>query len=259
MSNIVITGANQGIGYYFAEKALKDGNKVAVLDINTENLEKLAHLFPDNFLYYKADVCDEMQIRTSIADIIKKFQRIDIAIHNACLCTFDKETDTDFNIYERVFNVNYYGALRLAKSVLPYMQAQKSGKVIFTSSGVGVTGFIGISPYASTKGALEALAKCLNLEYASFGITFHIIHPPLTRTKSSEPLPVPKEFMADPQKVGYGLAKHISSKRFIICHSFSQKIQTIVCYLCPIKMGRLMSKMTSRYINSTNQSSPVNK
>ena len=246
MSNIVITGANQGIGYYFVEQALKNGNKVAVLDIKTDNLESLEQSFSDKLFYYKADVCDEMQVRTAITDIIKKFQRIDIAIHNACLCTFDKEADTDFNMYERVFDVNYYGGLRLVKSVLPYMQAQKCGKVIFASSGVGVTGFAGISPYASTKGALEALAKCLNLEYASVGVTFHIIHPPLT--KSAEPLPVPKEFMADPQKVGYRLAKHISSKRFIICHSFVQKIQTIVCYLFPLKMGKLMSKMASRYV-----------
>ena len=36
--------------------------------------------------------------------------------------------------------------------------------------------------------------------------------------------------------------------RFIICHSFVQKIQTIVCYLFPIKMGKLMSKMASRYV-----------
>lgn len=153
-------------------------------------------------------------------------------------------------MYERVFNVNYYGGLRLAKRVLPYMQEQKRGKIIFTSSGVGVTGFIGISPYASTKGALESLAKCLNIEYASDGISFHIIHPPLTRTKSASPLPVPNEFMADPQKVGYGIAKHIFSKRFIICHSFGQKLQTLLCYLCPIKMGKLMSKMAARYMNS---------
>ena len=99
MSNIVITGANQGIGYYFMEQALKDGNKVAVLDVDTESLERLAQLFPNKLFYYKADVCDEMQIRIAIADIIKKFQRIDIAIHNACLCTFGKETTTDFNIY----------------------------------------------------------------------------------------------------------------------------------------------------------------
>lgn len=41
MANIIITGANQGIGYYFTEQALKDGNKVAVLDIETNNLKNL--------------------------------------------------------------------------------------------------------------------------------------------------------------------------------------------------------------------------
>lgn len=40
-NNIIITGANQGIGYYMAEKLLADGNKVSVLDIETENLANL--------------------------------------------------------------------------------------------------------------------------------------------------------------------------------------------------------------------------
>ena len=71
------------------------------------------------------------------------------------------------------------------------------------------------------------------------------MHPPLTRTKSASPLPVPNEFKALPEKVGYGLAKHINSKRYIICHSFNQKIQTMGCYLFPIKMGTLLSKMTA--------------
>lgn len=76
-------------------------------------------------------------------------------------------------------------------------------------------------------------------------ITFHIMHPPLTQTKSASPLPVPNEFKASPEKVGYGLAKHINSKRYIICHSFNQKIQTMGCYVFPIKMGTLLSKMTA--------------
>lgn len=247
MANILITGANQGIGYYFTEKALKDGNKIFVFDIETDNLEILKQSYPDQLFYYKVDVCDNVQIHNAISDIISNFKIIDIAIHNACLCTFGKEEDTDINTYRNVFEVNYYGALNLVKNVLPYMKARKAGKIFFTSSGAGVTGFSGISPYASSKGALESLAKCLNLDYASLGITFHIIHPPLTRTKSALPLPVPKEFMADPKKVGYGIAKHISSDRFIICHSLLQKIQTHMCYLFPIKMGRLMSKMTTRY------------
>lgn len=249
MANIVITGANQGIGYYFTQQALKDGNNVAVLDIETDNLENLTQVFPNRLSYYEVDVCDELQINAAITDIIKKFDRIDFAIHNACLCTFDMEVNTDIDTYRDVFEVNYFGALRLVKSVLPYMRKQKSGKVIFTSSGVGVTGFMGISPYSSSKGAIESLAKCLRIEYAKFNISFHIFHPPLTRTKSSEPLPIPQEFMALPEKVGRGLAKHIKSKRFIICHSLIHKLQILCCYLIPIKMGNLLSKMTANYEN----------
>ncbi len=249
MNNIVITGANEGIGYYFIEQLLKDGNKIAVIDIETNNLEKLKIKYQNNLFFFKVDVRNEIDMHSSITKIAEYFHTIDIAIHNACLCTFDMEVDTNENTYRDIFEVNYFGALRLTKGVLPYMRKQKSGKVIFTSSGVGVTGFIGISPYASTKGALESLAKCLNLEYAKDNISFHIAHPPLTRTKSASPLPVPKEFMATPDKVGQGLAKHIISKRFIICHNFGQKIQTIACYFFPIKMGKLLSKMTTRYVN----------
>jgi NAD(P)-dependent dehydrogenase (short-subunit alcohol dehydrogenase family) len=151
--------------------------------------------------------------------------------------------------YHDVMNINYFGALHLSQAVLPYMKNQKNGKVIFTSSGVGVTGFVNISPYASSKGAIEALAKCLNIEYQNYGISLHIFHPPLTRTKSAEPLPIPKEFMANPEIVGIGLAKHIHNKSFIICHNLGQKLQTLSCYLFPIKMGKLMSKMTTKYIN----------
>ena len=56
-------------------------------------------------------------------------------------------------------DVNYFGALRLSKLILPFMREKKEGRIIFTSSGVGVTGFGNISPYASSKGAIESLAK----------------------------------------------------------------------------------------------------
>jgi len=174
-----MTGGNQGIGYYFAKQALNDGHCVAVLDKKTDCLEKLSQHFPDSLLYYQVDVREDRQIHMAITDIIRKFHHIDIAIHNACLCPFGKEIDTDISAFQNIFDVNYYGALRLSKNILPYMLARQTGKIIFTSSGVGVTGFPGITPYASSKGALETLAKCLNLEYAAQGISFHLFHPPL--------------------------------------------------------------------------------
>ena len=179
-------------------------------------------------------------------ETIKQFGKIDIAVHNACLCTFESEPDSDYGLYNKVMDINFFGALRLSKAVLPQMRKQGFGRIIFTCSGVGVTGFGNISPYASSKGAIESLAKCLEIENQKYGISFHLFHPPLTDTASASELPVPKEFMASPQKVGEGLAEHIDSKKFVICHSFSQAMQMKLCYRHPLFMGKMMWKMTTR-------------
>lgn len=249
MSTIIITGANQGIGYYMAEKFLMDGHSVAVLDLEINNLLLLKEKYADKLLPYICDMRNTSDINKCVSKIAGLFKNIDITIHNACRCTFESMDTTSEDTYKEVLDVNFFGALRLTKAVIPYMQKRHKGKVIFTSSGVGVMGFFNISPYASSKGAIESLAKCLSIEYQNYGIDFHIIHPPITRTKSSDPFPLPKEFKADPKTVGYGLANHIDSKSFVICHSFSQKLQTKLCYLLSIKMGRFMScKMTDKFI-----------
>lgn len=246
MSNILIVGANQGIGYYMVIRLLEKGNKVAVLDIQDEHISELKDRYQDSLFVIRADATEEEALSEGIEKAIKEFGNIDIAIHNACLCTFVSEQDTDYEVYKKVMDVNYFGALRLSKLVLPFMRERKQGRIIFTSSGVGVTGFGNISPYASSKGAIEALAKCLEIENQEYGITFHIMHPPLTNTASSSGLPVPKEFMADAEKVGRGLADNIWSKKFVICHSFSQSLQMKLCYRHPLYMGKMMWKMTQR-------------
>ena len=189
-NNIIITGANQGIGYYMAEKLLAEGKKVSVLDIETDHLATLKEEY-DSLIFHKVDLRNYDEVQQAVDETVAAFGSIDIAVHNACKCTFESERETDFDTYNDVFDVNYFGALRLVKCVIPYMSIQKKGRVIFTSSGVGVTGFKNISPYSSTKGALEALAKCLRIEYAKDNITFHIMHPPLTRTKSASPFLFP--------------------------------------------------------------------
>ena len=244
MKNIIVTGANQGIGYYMVQELLSNGYNVTVLDLEIENLTKLQ----GSILSLVCDVSDAERMKICVKESVARYGTVDCAIHNACMCTFNSMELTNDEVYRTVFDVNYFGALNLSKAVVPYMKEKKNGKVIFTSSGVGVMGFVNISPYASSKGAIESLAKCLNIEYQESNISFHIFHPPLTKTKSASPLPVPKEFMADPQKVGIGLAKRINKKSFIICNSLGQKLQTTACYLLPIKMGKLMSKATKAYM-----------
>ncbi len=243
--NLFITGANQGIGYYLAAQALEEGNAVSVLDVETDRLAALAAAHPGRLLCHRADVRDAEAVRRAVEATAAQFGRIDAAIHNACLCPKVQEA-RDSASHRAVFDVNYFGALHVTQCVLPHMRRQGGGRVFFTCSGVGITGFAGLTAYAPSKAALEALAKCCALECAGAGVTFHILHPPLTRTRSSAFLPVPPAFMADPEIVGRGLAKRLTSRRFVLCHSLLQRVQTQACYLFPIRMGRLLTRMTAR-------------
>ena len=246
MANVIITGANQGIGYYMVEAMLAGGNVVGVLDMEIDRLLNLQKQYPRSLLPLRCNIQDANAVIKCVGLFAEGFHTIDVAIHNACCCSFSPLEETEEDVFHKVFDVNYYGGLRFIKAVLPHMVRQSKGKIMLTSSGVGVTGFFNISPYASSKGALEALVKCLKIEYQDKGITFHLLHPPPTRTKSSAPLPVPTEFMADPKVVGYGLAKKIASKQFLLCHSVGQKIQIKLCYRFPLLLGKLMGKMALR-------------
>ena len=246
MADILIVGADQGIGYFLAESLLENGDRVAVLDIRTEHIAELQRKYGDSLLVIKADAADSRSVQEGVMKAFDCFGSIDIAIHNACLCTFDSEPDTDPEVYRQVMDVNFYGALRLAKAVLPHMREAGKGRLIFTSSAVGVTGFKNISPYASSKGAIESLAKCLEIENSQYGISVHLFHPPLTNTESASGLKIPKEFKADPRKVGKGFAKHIWSGKFIICPSFSTALSMRFSYRHPLSFGRMLTKMTER-------------
>lgn len=246
MNTLFITGGNDGIGYFMAREWLEKGNCVSVLDLNCDNIDKLKETFPDTLLTFTCDVRDLESVKMAANQTNTQFGSFNYAVHNACLCLFNSFADHSMEDFDKVMGVNYHGAINIAKAVLPIMEKQRKGKIFFTSSGVGVTGYINISSYACSKGAIESLAKCLKIEYADTGITFHILHPPLTNTKSSSPLPVPKEFKASPEKVGKGFIKHIDSKRFVIAPSFGDAVSIRLSYLFPLSIGRLLVKLTKK-------------
>lgn len=240
MKSVFITGANEGIGYYMVCQFLQDGKNVTVLDINTDQLEALAAQYPGKLLAVKGDVSDAGCVNEAVQSAFSKFGEINYAIHNACKCPFADFERMPYEDYYSTFAVNYYGALNLCYTVLPIMKKQNSGRVFFTSSSVGITGFTGITSYACSKGAIETLAKCMNLEYQDSGIGFHLFHPPLTKTRSARPLPIPEEFKVSPEVVGRGLAKRINNKKFVICHNNNLQFQVRMMYLFPNAMGKFL-------------------
>ena len=94
MANIIIVGANQGIGYYIAERLLARGHSVAILDTSLDQAKALQASYPQRLLPVRADARDAASIQSGVAQTVTAFGSIDAAIHNACLCTFASEPDT---------------------------------------------------------------------------------------------------------------------------------------------------------------------
>jgi NAD(P)-dependent dehydrogenase (short-subunit alcohol dehydrogenase family) len=254
-TTMLLTGGNNGIGYFMTKQWLENGNCAAVLDLEIDNLSELKEQYPDLLLPIVCDVTDASGVNSAAKQTMEVFGSIDTAVHNACVCPFKSLEMLSLDDYRRTMEVNFIGAVILTKAVLPAMIAQKAGRICLTSSGVGVTGFISISAYASSKGAIEAFAKCMRLEYKETGVSFNILHPPLTDTKSAGPLLVPKEFKASAEKVGRGFVKRIWKKNFIITPSAMDTFSIRMSYRFPLRMGALLAMMTGRAKKSQEEGS----
>jgi NAD(P)-dependent dehydrogenase (short-subunit alcohol dehydrogenase family) len=241
---IIITGANNGIGLEMTKALLERGDRVAALDLATDNLSQLSRT--SGLLLFICDVTDPERVQSVVDQVIRQWGGVDILINNACFALFTRFEERTIDDIRREFEVNYFGYLNLIRAVLPVMRNQGHGVVHNLSSGVGFTGMPGMTGYTSTKGAIESLTRTLALEYASQGIVFNVMHPPLTRTKSSVGLGVPQEMMASPEVVGRGLAKLVGKARPILVSGFVNRIQLWMSYHLRIQMGKLMSMMAER-------------
>lgn len=247
---IVISGGDQGFGYWMAVTFLEAGHNVIVLDLNGDNiLNNNKNFVALNQLYYfKCDVSNEADVTQSIALAMEQFQRIDILINNAALAIFKSFEEKNIDETQAEFEINYYGYINMIKAVLPYMKQKKYGFIYNVSSGVGITGFSGLYGYVSTKGAIEGLTKTLAYEFKDYDIQVGLIHPPLMHTRSSSPLGIPKEMMSEVSEMGKKMVKKILNKPFkpILTPDFKTGFSIRLLYKYPYFFGNLFNKNTMK-------------
>jgi 3-dehydrosphinganine reductase len=85
-------------------------------------------------------------------------------------------------VFERTMAVNYFGTLYPLKAVVPAMVKRGKGAVVLISSGAGLMGLFGYTPYSPTKFALRGLAESLRAELKPTGVHVMIVYPPDTDT-----------------------------------------------------------------------------
>jgi 3-oxoacyl-[acyl-carrier protein] reductase len=165
----LVTGGNRGIGLAIANKFKDDGYQVVVTHRSGNS--------PAGFEGVIMDVTDSESVNSGIESIEKKYGRIDVLVANAGI-TKDglvmRMSDADF---DSVIDTNLNGAFRVARACTRGMLKQKSGRMIFIGSVVGMLGSAGQVNYAATKSGLIGMARSFARELGSRGITANVVAP----------------------------------------------------------------------------------
>ena len=176
----LITGGNRGIGLAIAEKFKQDGYQVVVTHRSGSAPKGLAGVI--------MDVTDSDSVNNAVKTIEEKYGRIDVLVANAGI-TKDglvmRMSDEDF---ESVVETNLMGAFRVARACTRGMLKQKSGRIIFVGSVVGMLGSAGQVNYAATKSGLIGMARSFARELGSRGITANVVAPGFVETDMTQVL-----------------------------------------------------------------------
>lgn len=177
-----ITGCSTGFGRQIAKKAIEAGHKVAVTARNTDQIQDLVAGKEAHTIALALDVTNQTQVKEAVQNTIEQFGRIDVLVNNAGIGYFGSVEESVEEETRKMFEINFWGLMRVTNEVLPHMRSQKSGHIINFSSIGGLVSFPTLGYYHATKYAVEGISESLAQEIAPFNIKVSLIEPSGFRT-----------------------------------------------------------------------------
>lgn len=189
----VVTGAGKGLGKAIAEEFFKEGALLALVDIQYNliaNLAKQLNSSGDKVITIEADVTDEKAIKNAFEKAFDKFGKIDVLVNNAGISLHKPIKEMSIEDFNKVININLNGTFICSKSIIPYMENQKRGKIVNIASLAGRTGRPGVGVnYAASKAGVIGLTQTLSRELGPSGIYVNAICPGPILTEQTRQYP----------------------------------------------------------------------
>ncbi|MBX8515533.1 SDR family oxidoreductase [Pseudomonas cichorii] len=158
----LVTGAARGIGLGIAAWLIAEGWQVVLADLDRARGAKVAGVLGDNALFIAMDVASEDQVAAGVAEVLRRFGRLDALVCNAAVADPHNTTleSLDLSHWNRVLGVNLSGPMLLAKHCAPYLRAH-CGSIVNLSSTRARQSEPDTEAYAASKGGLLALTHAL--------------------------------------------------------------------------------------------------
>jgi NAD(P)-dependent dehydrogenase (short-subunit alcohol dehydrogenase family) len=175
---VLITGVSSGIGQAIAQLLAKRGFTVFGTSRNPSGVAAMpgVEVLP-------LDVCLDESARACVDAVVKRAGKLDIVVNNAGYILRGAIEEATLDEAKAQFETNFFGVVRMVKTVLPIMRNQGSGQIINISSGVGLAAFPFVGFYSASKFALEGYTEALRHEVKPFHIKVSLVEPGFIKTE----------------------------------------------------------------------------
>ncbi len=191
----LVTGAAQGFGFGIAETFVREGARVALLDLNGDKAKEAAQAIGRRAFAVTCDVAKAKSVDKAVARVIAKLGRLDIVVNNAGTTHRNMPmTEVTEEEFDRVFAVNVKSIYLMTKATVPHFREHGGGVILNIGSTAGVRPRPGLTWYNGSKGAVNLLSKSMAVELAPDRIRVNAIAPvagetPLLATFMGEDTP----------------------------------------------------------------------
>ena len=212
----IVTGGAKGIGRGIVSVFLKYGATVIILDHSDQLKNMIMELngkYPGRINGYVVDIREQSLLDACFREIQNTYGKVDILVNNAGVCKLASFESMSEELRDFHFDINIKGTWNVTKSIVPYMQKQKYGKIVNLSSVTGpMVADAGEVAYATTKSALIGFTKGLARELVDDHINVNAIMPGYIMTPMVDG--IAKDSNAnDPESVIKGIAAGIPMGR----------------------------------------------
>ncbi|MEP6461889.1 MAG: 3-oxoacyl-ACP reductase FabG [Frankiaceae bacterium] len=179
--SVLVTGGSRGIGLAIARAFAEQGDRVAVTYRGSPP--------PEGLFAVKCDVTSTPEVDAAFTAVEAEQGKVQVLVANAGITADQLLLRMDEETFASVVDTNLTGAYRVAKRAASGMLRARSGRLIFISSVVGLSGAPGQVNYAASKAGLVGLARSIARELGSRHITANVVAPGFVDTDMTAELP----------------------------------------------------------------------
>ena len=177
-----ITGAASGIGRALAKALAVEGADLALSDVNEEEVEKTAAIARRENVEVTAtavDVADREAVHAWADATREHFGRVNLIINNAGVSLSAAVEDMEYEDFEWLMNINFWGVVYGTKAFLPHLRASGEGHIVNLSSLFGLIAIPTQSAYNASKFAVRGFTESLRaeLDYEGGPVSATSVHP----------------------------------------------------------------------------------